>query len=146
MRHFLPILILAVGSLTSIAAAEKPNILLIIADDLNCELGCYGSANAKTPHIDAFARTAMRFERAYCQAPLCNPSRSSLLTGLRPASVGVLDNSTHFRWRWPDLQTLPQQFRAAGGTRRRLEKSSTAPACRSRTAPRGMKGRASAKR
>jgi len=114
MRHFLPNLIFAVGSLTSIAAAEKPNILLIIADDLNCELGCYGSANAKTPHIDAFARTAMRFERAYCQAPLCNPSRSSLLTGLRPASVGVLDNSTHFRWRWPDLQTLPQQFRAAG--------------------------------
>jgi len=114
MRRFLPILIFAVGSLTSIAAAEKPNILLIIADDLNCELGCYGSANAKTPHIDAFARTAMRFERAYCQAPLCNPSRSSLLTGLRPASVGVLDNSTHFRWRWPDLQTLPQQFRAAG--------------------------------
>jgi uncharacterized sulfatase len=92
----------------------RPNVLLIMVDDLNGAVGCYGSKSAKTPSLDAFAASAVRFSRAYCQAPLCNPSRTSMLTGLRPETIGVIDNNTHFRWKRPDIKTLPQQFRAAG--------------------------------
>jgi uncharacterized sulfatase len=95
-------------------AAPRPNVLLIMVDDLNGEVGCYGSKSAKTPNLDAFASTATRFTRAYCQAPLCNPSRTSMLTGLRPETIGVIDNNTHFRWKRPEVVTLPQQFRNAG--------------------------------
>lgn len=98
----------------SASAAPRPNILLIMVDDLNFEVACYGSKSAKTPRIDSFAASAVRFSQAYCQAPLCNPSRTSMLTGLRPETTGVMDNNTHFRWKHPDYVTLPQQFRAAG--------------------------------
>ena len=66
-------------------AASRPNFLLIMVDDLNGEVGCYGRKSAITPRIDSFAVTAVRFSHAYCQAPLCNPARTSMLTGLRPA-------------------------------------------------------------
>jgi uncharacterized sulfatase len=98
----------------SASAAPRPNVLLIMVDDLNGAIGCYGSKSAKTPNLDVFASTATRFTRAYCQAPLCNPSRTSMLTGLRPETIGVIDNNTHFRWQHPDVVTLPQQFRTAG--------------------------------
>jgi uncharacterized sulfatase len=102
------------GISQGLRAAPRPNVLLIMVDDLNGEIGCYGSKSAITPRIDSFAASAVRFSRAYCQAPLCNPSRTSMLTGLRPESIGVVDNNTHFRWKRPDAVTLPQQFRAAG--------------------------------
>jgi uncharacterized sulfatase len=104
----------SLGPLQSAPSAPRPNVLLIMVDDLNGELGCYGSKSAKTPSLDAFAATAVRFTRAYCQAPLCNPSRTSMLTGLRPDTIGVVDNNTHFRWKKADAITLPQKFRAAG--------------------------------
>ena len=99
-------------------AGETPahagrNVLLIIADDLNCHLGCYGT-KVRTPHLDAFASTAVRFERAYVQYPLCNPSRSSFLTGLEPESLRVFNNSQSFRQTRPDVVTLPQMFRQNG--------------------------------
>src|SRR5688500_4683963 len=78
-------------------AAEPPlNVLFIMADDLRPELASYGSP-ALTPHLDRLARQSVRFERAYCQQALCNPSRSSLLTGLRPDTLGLWCNGTHFR-------------------------------------------------
>jgi iduronate 2-sulfatase len=100
----------------SVAAADpKPNVLYILADDLRCDLGSYGSV-AKTPHLDALALRGVRFERAYCQQALCNPSRSSFLTGRRPDSLHLWHNGTHFREKNPDVLTLPQWFLQQGYT------------------------------
>ena len=70
-------------------AAERPNVVLIVADDLRVQLGCYGDTVVKTPHLDAFARDALRFDRAYVQIAICSPSRNSFLSGLRPATTGL---------------------------------------------------------
>ena len=78
MRFFLPLL-LALAICLRASAAEKPNVLLIIADDLRDTLGCYGHPLAKTPNLDRLAARGVRFERAYVQYTVCNPSRSSFL-------------------------------------------------------------------
>lgn len=90
-----------------------PNVLFIVADDLRTELGCYGSP-AKTPNIDALAKHGIRFERAYCQQAVCNPSRSSFLTGKRPDSLHLWVNGTHFREKNPHVVTLPEYFKKNG--------------------------------
>ena len=96
------------------AAASKPHVLFIAVDDLNGALGCMGDPIAKTPHIDRLARSGTLFTRAYCQQPLCNPSRASMLTGLRPDTLKVWDLATDFRTTRPRVGTLPQVFRNQG--------------------------------
>jgi uncharacterized sulfatase len=99
----------------SAASADSPvNVLLIIADDLNCDLGCYGHRIVKTPNLDKLAEESVRFEKAYVQYPICNPTRASFLTGLYPETIRVFNNSDHLRQALPDLVTLPQLFRSGG--------------------------------
>ena len=98
------------------AASAKPkyNVLFIISDDLRPELGAYGNAMIQTPNIDKLAARGVRFAHAYAQYPLCNPSRSSLLTGRYPTQTGVMDNNIYFRAAHPDWVTLPQYFKNNG--------------------------------
>ncbi len=100
----------------SIAAIQKPkyNVLFIVSDDLRPTLGSYGNAIVKTPNLDKLATQGVRFDRAYAQYPLCNPSRSSLLTGKYPTQTSILDNEYYFRALHPELVSLTQHFKANG--------------------------------
>lgn len=98
------------------AAGVRPNVLFIAVDDLRPSLGCYGDPHAKTPNIDQLADRGVRFERAYCQVAVCNPSRASMMTGLRPDRLGIWTLPIHFRESVPDAITIPQWFRKFGYT------------------------------
>lgn len=106
----------AVGSLAATVPSEegKLNVLLIVIDDLRTELGCYGVEEVHSPNIDRLARKGMLFHGAYAQYPVCNPSRASFLSGLRPEETGILSNDVPFRRLHPDLIALPQLFRQNG--------------------------------
>ncbi len=106
--------LLLFSALQPAAAAPRKNVLFIAVDDLTAALGCYGDPVAKTPHIDRLARQGVRFDRAYCQLPLCNPTRASIMTGLRPDAIRVYDLARHFRAEKPNAVTLPELFRKSG--------------------------------
>src|SRR5262245_52241063 len=121
-RRALPSVVLFVLATISgpVDAAEKPNlpnVLLLAVDDLNDWVGCLGGhSQIKTLHIDRLAKRGTLFTNAHCQAPLCNPSRSSLLTGLRPSTTGIYGLQPGIRdvEQTKDHVTLPQTFTRAG--------------------------------
>ena len=97
-----------------VADAKRPNVLFIAVDDLRVELNCYGQKHVHSPNIDKLAERGTLFTHAYCQQTICNPSRASMLTGLRPDTLKVWDLPTHFRDTHPNVVTLPQLFKQQG--------------------------------
>ena len=97
----------------SVNAECKFNVLFISVDDMRPLLGCYNHPEMHTPNIDRIAQQGTVFNRAYCQHPLCNPSRGSVLTGLRPNSTGILVNTVSRDDTLPNL-TIPQHFKDYG--------------------------------
>src|SRR5215208_4379562 len=119
-RFFLASLLLAVSLMsaaTARAADAKPNVLFIAVDDLNHWVGYLGrNSQTRTPNIDRLAKRGVWFTRSYCAAPVCNPSRAALMSGLRPGTTGVYDNGENFQPVIPPEQTLTTQFLKAGYT------------------------------
>ena len=109
-----PCLIFGVAATHAYASAKPMNVLFITIDDLRPELASYKADGILTPHIDRLAAKGLRFNAAYCQYPVCNASRSSFLTGLRPDKLDIYANKLALRNKWPDLVTLPQLFRNNG--------------------------------
>lgn len=96
------------------ADSPKPNVLLICVDDLKPLLGCYGDKVIKSPNIDRLAARGVLFERAYCNQAVCAPSRNSLMTGVRPTTLGIYDLGTNFRIASSNAVTLSQYFMRHG--------------------------------
>lgn len=111
-------LVAAFAFAVTVSAEERPDILMIAVDDLRPMLGCYGAKHMKTPHIDRLARQSIVFERAYCQYAKCGTSRLSLMTGLRPNSIGVFSNRDAdvqgFRKRRPDAVSMARWLKQHG--------------------------------
>jgi arylsulfatase A-like enzyme len=99
---------------TQAIPANRPNVLFIAVDDLRPELGCYGDKKIKSPNIDGLAKQGMVFKRTYCQQAVCGPSRATLLSGLRPGTIGNYDWNIKIREHVPDVVTLPQHFKQNG--------------------------------
>ena len=115
MKRYLNPIFISFFLLVSWGTAQSPNVLFIAVDDLRDWVGHLGGhPNATTPHIDRLAKRGVSFTRAYCSAPLCNPSRISLLTGVAPSKSGVYGNGEKLRQKLPDAVTLMQHFRASG--------------------------------
>ena len=93
---------------------DKLNVLFIIADDLNCDIGGYGNKVVKTPNIDRLIKNGIVFENAHCQYPLCGPSRASIMTGMYSDQTKITQNNVHLRNAVPDVITLGQRFRQQG--------------------------------
>ena len=99
---------------TVIHAVEKPNVLLILVDDLKPAIGCYGDKHAKTPHIDRLASRGSRFDLAYCNQAVCAPSRFTLMLGSHSTSTGLYGLGSHLRKSIPNAVTMPQHFALHG--------------------------------
>lgn len=123
-RRFFSIVALAAVATTTIAA-ERPNILFIIADDLTANaLACYGNEQIRTPNIDRLAETGVQFNRAYCQYPVCGPSRAAMMSGMYPQQVGVVGNgsSSKFTAILGDRPSMSEHFKRNGYYSARVSK------------------------
>ena len=116
MRCFaiVAVLISVMAQASWAADASKPNVLFLICDDLNCDLGSYGHAQVKSPNIDRLAKRGVLFKNAYCQHPLCGPSRASFMTGLYPDQTLIRRNGIYIREHVPNVLTMSQMFRGGG--------------------------------
>ena len=112
------ILLLSLGlgfnAVSFAAPAPRPNVLFVISDDLSSRITPAGYEGVMTPVLDRLAREATTFQRAYCQYPVCGPSRASFLSGLYPQTTGILDNTTNIEEVRPGTPSLPKVFRQAG--------------------------------
>ena len=108
--------VLLVTTVLHAADAAKPNVLFVVFDDLNNRLGCYGDPVAKSPNLDRLAARGTTFERAYCQQPICGPSRASFMSGRRPDSLGITSMTKFLYDLHPDAVTIPQWFKQHGYT------------------------------
>lgn len=114
MIHFQLKAILLSGICSITHAAERPNILFIMSDDLRDFGGAYTREVVKTPNLDRLRARGITFDRAYVQYPVCNPSRNSMMSGLRAEETGIVNNSDHLRAKMPDIVTMPQLCKDAG--------------------------------
>ncbi len=122
MRHPIPALAICLALVLSCAESgpERPNVLFLSVDDMNDWVGALGYEAAKTPNIDRLAARGVLFTNAHANSPKCNPSRTSILSGLRPSTTGIYRNGEWWKPNFPDLVTLPRYFKdngyyAAGG-------------------------------
>lgn len=126
LQRFLLLSVLSVSALVfsgqTTVAAETPNVLFLICDDLNCDLGCYGHEQVKSPNIDKLAQRGVRFANAHCQYALCGPSRASFMTSLYPTQNLVTRNAIYIREHVPDVVTMSQMFRNHGYLATRIGK------------------------
>ena len=113
MTRFL--LLTLLSTCLSPALAARPNVLLILVDDLKPALGCYGDPAAKTPNIDRLAARGLRFDLAYCNQAVCAPSRFTLMLGSHSTSTGLYGLGSQLRQKWPEAVTMPQHFAKHGG-------------------------------
>ena len=115
MKPKIPMVVSAVFLfLSCCSAVERPNILLLLVDDLKPALGCYGDQAAKTPNIDRLAGRGMRFDLAYCNQAVCAPSRFTLMLGAHSTSTGLYGLGSQLRERVPEAVTMPQYFARYG--------------------------------
>ncbi|MGE3777316.1 MAG: sulfatase, partial [Pirellulaceae bacterium] len=112
--RILPGMLVGLWWLGPLVAAERPNVLLLLVDDLKPVLGCYGDPVARTPHLDRLARRGLRFDLAYCNQAVCAPSRFTLMLGSHSTSTGLYGLGSQLRQRVPDAVTLPQYFARHG--------------------------------
>lgn len=98
----------------SLSADKRPNVMFIVCDDLNTHVSTSDYSHIHTPAFEKLASSGMTFKRAYCQYPVCGPSRASFLSGLYPESTGVTDNNTDMRDARPGTVTMPQAFKEQG--------------------------------
>ncbi|MDF1658846.1 MAG: sulfatase [Verrucomicrobiales bacterium] len=112
LKPFLTLLLTT--SFSFLIAEERPNVLFLICDDLNCDLSSYGHPLVKTPNLDRLAEEGVQFDNAHCQFALCGPSRASFMTGLYPDQTLIQTNSVYLRQTLPNVISLPQHFRDAG--------------------------------
>lgn len=100
---------------SALAAKDRPNVLFLSVDDMNDWVGALGGyPGVRTPNIDALGRRGVLFSNAHCASPLCNPSRTALLTGMRPDTTGVYNNDQFWRPEMPDVETIPMYFKKHG--------------------------------
>lgn len=115
MKRIVPLLLSVALAHSAFAAGRRLNVLFIVSDDLNASLGCYGHPLVKTPHLDRLAGLGVRFDRAYCNYPVCNASRTSFLSGRHPQTTEVINNGVSPRVALgPDFQFLPEYFKTHG--------------------------------
>ncbi len=115
MNFLIGLLCAICASLVSVHAAPRPNVLMIIVDDMNDWVGCLGGhPDVKTPHIDRLAKRGLLFTNAHVAAPVCNPSRVATLTGRLPSTTGVYDNSVVWHEALRGIASIPQHYKAGG--------------------------------